>query len=130
VWCGVVQKALEDDKVELNRVKKIVGLALKPILGMPDGYYILDLSKEKDRVCLSLLLEQSEYRKTQMIEGSLDGLVSGSGNRIDVVFDNVFYHWVTAIFIVYHFLFAVFVILTMAPSSGIITIKNIIYSIM
>lgn len=69
----------------MARVKKLVGYALKPILGMPDGYYLLDLSKEKDRVCLALLLEQNEFKRTQYIEESLDGLVSISGECVSVL---------------------------------------------
>ena len=61
--------------MELARVKKIFGYALKPILGMPNGYYVLDLAKEKDRLCMSLLLEQSEFQMSRCIEQSVDGLV-------------------------------------------------------
>jgi hypothetical protein len=52
-----------------------MGLSLKPIVGMPDGYYSLDLSLEKNRVCFSSLLEQSEYMKVFRINESFESKV-------------------------------------------------------
>lgn len=40
-------------------LKKLLGQAYRPIIGIYDGYYCLDLSKENDRVCLAKLFEQN-----------------------------------------------------------------------
>mmetsp|Transcript_26381 Transcript_26381/g.39138 ORF Transcript_26381/g.39138 Transcript_26381/m.39138 type:complete len:1369 (+) Transcript_26381:243-4349(+) len=61
-----------DDKLELARIKKFMGNAYSPLLGLCDGYYVLDLSNEKDRLAMSLLLSQCEYRKKVDIEQSKD----------------------------------------------------------
>jgi hypothetical protein len=52
-----------------------MGLSLKPIVGMSDGYYSLDLSQEKNRACFTSLLEQSEYRKVLRIRDSYESKV-------------------------------------------------------
>jgi hypothetical protein len=52
-----------------------MGLSLKPIVGMPDGYYSLDLALKKDRSCFSSLIEQSEYMKLIRIRQSYEGKV-------------------------------------------------------
>ena len=62
----LMSKITKDDRVKISQVKRKVGVALKPILGMVNGYYILDLKKELDRLCLSLLLEQSESVNSKM----------------------------------------------------------------
>eukprot|EP01038_Epipyxis_sp_PR26KG_P006330 gene6330-8716_t len=56
----LVSKVTQDDRLEINRLKKAFGVALRPIFGSFNGYYMLDLSKELDRVCLVRLIEQSE----------------------------------------------------------------------
>ena len=40
-------------------LKKLLGQAYKTIIGIFDGYYCLDLTKENDRICLSKLFEQN-----------------------------------------------------------------------
>lgn len=57
-----------------------MGFSLKPIVGMPDGYYSLNLSIEKDRNCFASLLEQNEYMKYQKIRESFQELVGISRN--------------------------------------------------
>jgi Ca2+-binding EF-hand superfamily protein len=62
----LMSKITKDDRVKISQVKRKVGVALKPILGMYNGYYVLDLKKELDRLCLSLLLEQSSSINSKM----------------------------------------------------------------
>ena len=64
-----------NDRLELARLREKMGLSLKPIVGMPDGYYTLDLSRKKDRACFSSLIEQSEYMKLLRIRESYEGKV-------------------------------------------------------
>ena len=66
---------MNDDRTEFSRLREKMGNCLKPIIGMPDGYYNLDLSIEKDRTCLALLLEQSEYMKLRRIRESYESKV-------------------------------------------------------
>eukprot|EP01038_Epipyxis_sp_PR26KG_P005119 gene5119-7131_t len=55
-----VQSVLGDnDRSEMLRLKREMGAALKPILGAPNGYYKLDLSREMDRLCVGRLIEIS-----------------------------------------------------------------------
>jgi len=55
------------DKASLRQLVKLMGNALRPILGRYDGYYDLDLSMEMDRICLGKLLKQNEqHRRTCM----------------------------------------------------------------
>lgn len=56
----MVSKVTNDDHVEVARVKQALGPALRPIFGLPNGFYSLDLSKDVDRICLSKLLEISK----------------------------------------------------------------------
>ena len=53
----LVSKATNDDAVEVNLIRNFMGNALKPIFGLPCGFYRLDFSKEMDRLCLAKLLE-------------------------------------------------------------------------
>lgn len=47
-------------KTRQNRhLKKALGMAYYPLLGMYTGYYVLDLINQYDRICLHTLLEQS-----------------------------------------------------------------------
>lgn len=50
--------APEDDTVR-KRIKNQLGPAYRAIMGIPNGYYALDLSKESDRSCMTKLLELS-----------------------------------------------------------------------
>lgn len=72
---ALMSKALNNDRLELARLREKMGLSLKPIVGMPDGYYSLDLSRKKDRACFSSLIEQSEYLKLLRIRESYEGKV-------------------------------------------------------
>jgi Ca2+-binding EF-hand superfamily protein len=56
----LISKVTNDNYLELQRIKLTFGVSLKPLLGLYNGYYILDLSKEIHRICLVRLLEQSE----------------------------------------------------------------------
>ncbi len=53
----LVQKVLHGDKIEIHRLRREIGYALRPILGICDGYYVLDLSVKLDQLCLNRLLE-------------------------------------------------------------------------
>jgi hypothetical protein len=53
----LVGKLLHNNKTEIGKLKREVGFALKPMLGVMDGYYHLDLSREMDKICLTKLLE-------------------------------------------------------------------------
>lgn len=68
---NLMHKILDGDKLENARLKQMMGQALNPILGLPNGYYTLDLSREVDRQCLAKLLEQNESFRKQRIEKSL-----------------------------------------------------------
>ncbi|RYH14422.1 hypothetical protein EON65_33645 [archaeon] len=45
----LIQSLLEDNRTDMMRLKRDMGAALRPILGQPNGYYVLDLNKEIDR---------------------------------------------------------------------------------
>ena len=47
---NLITSLLENDRTEMLRLKRDFGAALRPILGNPNGYYILDLAKEMDRM--------------------------------------------------------------------------------
>jgi hypothetical protein len=83
----LMSKITKDDRVKISQVKRKVGVALKPILGMYNGYYVLDMKKELDRLCLSLLLEQSgsvnnkmRARDEEVFGNSVIGDTSQKGN--------------------------------------------------
>lgn len=42
-----------------RNLKKVLGMAYNPLLGMYNGYYYLDLFREYDRICLHKLIEKS-----------------------------------------------------------------------
>jgi Ca2+-binding EF-hand superfamily protein len=46
----------DQEKIRM-RVETALGAAYRPIMGLADGYYALDLKKEKDRSCLQKLFE-------------------------------------------------------------------------
>jgi hypothetical protein len=54
-------------RVEMTRLKREFGMLLRPMLGNPTGYYMLDLSKSSHRKCLNKLsaisASQAELRK-------------------------------------------------------------------
>ncbi len=55
----LVKKVTDNDVLEVQRIKGALGQSIKPIWGMPNGYYNLDLAKDMDRICLSMLFEHS-----------------------------------------------------------------------
>ncbi len=61
---------LDGDRTAMLRLKRDLGLALKAILGNANGYYLLDLSKEMDRLCVEKLLEISMTRAYKRMERS------------------------------------------------------------
>lgn len=62
---ALIKKITNNDILEVQRVKQALGQALKPIWGMPNGYYNLDLTKDMDRICLSMLFEHSHTLGSQ-----------------------------------------------------------------
>jgi hypothetical protein len=57
----------------LNRLRKLMGSCLNPMIGLYNGYYELDLSKPEDKVCMTKLLEQSQKLQEERINASLIG---------------------------------------------------------
>ena len=57
---SVVKAITNGDRSELMRLKREIGHALRPIMGAPNGYYVLDLSDEMDKFCFNRLLEISK----------------------------------------------------------------------
>ena len=70
---NLITSLLENDRTEMMRLKRDFGASLRPILGNPNGYYILDLSKEMDRMCLERLLEISTTAGNKRMESSKIG---------------------------------------------------------
>ncbi len=73
------------DRVEMNKVKRELGYAFKPLLGLYNGYYCLDLKQDLDRLCLIKLIEVSKTRMDR-VQGNNDpyllnvGDISQKGN--------------------------------------------------
>lgn len=61
------------DVRSLNRLRKLMGSCLNPMIGLYNGYYQLDLSKSQDKVCMTKLLEQSQKLQDERIAASLLG---------------------------------------------------------
>ena len=59
-----INNALGGNRIEMLKLKRAMGFALKPILGHPNGYYILDMTKNMDRICLNKLIEISKHVNT------------------------------------------------------------------
>jgi hypothetical protein len=57
----------------LNRLRKLMGSCLNPMIGLYNGYYHLDLSKEEDKSCMTKLLEQSQKQQDERMNASLIG---------------------------------------------------------
>jgi Ran GTPase-activating protein (RanGAP) involved in mRNA processing and transport len=60
----LVMKVTRGDKTQINLLKNAMGGAYKPYLGILNGYYSLDLSKQMDQIALTRLLEQSQTDNT------------------------------------------------------------------
>ena len=58
----LVTKVLKNDRQEMMTLKQTLGVAVRPLLGMANGYYTLDMSVALDRLCLMRLLEMSNSR--------------------------------------------------------------------
>lgn len=58
----LVNKVLDSNKVDINRLKREIGQAYKIIMGQPNGHYCLDMTQEMDRFALNRLLEISMTR--------------------------------------------------------------------
>ena len=69
----MMSKVTRDDHVEISHVKQALGPALRPIFGLPNGFYSLDLSKDVDRICLARLLEMSKTLNNRRIESDVVG---------------------------------------------------------
>lgn len=66
-----IYKIFGYDREAVKRLEFNLGNAMKPIYGIYDGYYSLDLSISSDRLCLKKLLEQSQKMKERAIQRSL-----------------------------------------------------------
>ena len=63
---ALVKKLIGGSKIELLKLKRSIGGAIRPLLGNPDGYYELDMAVEMDRFCIIRLLEiSSTFEKTR-----------------------------------------------------------------
>eukprot|EP00605_Chrysophyceae_sp_TOSAG23-4_P001328 GSChrysophyteH1.ASY1.ANO1.1445.1 assembled CDS len=58
----LVAKVLKNNRQEMLSLKQTLGVAVRPLLGMYNGYYELDLSVPLDRLCLMRLLEVSSSK--------------------------------------------------------------------
>jgi hypothetical protein len=58
-----LNRTLKENKEDWIALKSELGSAMKPLLGYPNGYYELDLSKENEKFCLLRLCEISETQK-------------------------------------------------------------------
>jgi hypothetical protein len=70
----MILSILSGERADMMRLKRDMGAALRPILGNPNGYYVLDLSKEMDRLCVEKLLEISMTLAQQRMESSKLGI--------------------------------------------------------
>jgi hypothetical protein len=64
-----------ENRQEVMRFKWEYGFLLKPLLGCPNGFYILDLSKDSHRKCFFKLLEINNHeseRRTKTFQKLLD----------------------------------------------------------
>ena len=58
----LLAKTMKGSKTEVARSRRDLGNLSRPILGSPDGFYVLDLSDISDRQCLTRLVEISKTR--------------------------------------------------------------------
>jgi hypothetical protein len=61
---------IDGNRQDMLRLKKDLGAALRPLIGNPNGYYVLDLTKEMDRLCLERLIELSATDAVNRCEAS------------------------------------------------------------
>ena len=55
----LIKRVTNNNIQEIQRINEGLGQAIKPILGMPCGYYFLDLAVPVNRICLTQLFEHS-----------------------------------------------------------------------
>ena len=82
----LVSKALDGNKTEMLQLRRKLGTAVRPVLGIVNGYFVLDLSKSLDRLCLVRLIEISKTRanvrtRTTKIPGGRVADLSHRGNN-------------------------------------------------
>jgi hypothetical protein len=65
-----IARVTKNNRVEQSRVKIAMGNALWPIIGLPNGFYMLDLGRDTDRICLSRLLELSNTSRFRNMAAS------------------------------------------------------------
>ena len=73
------------NRADILQLKRKMKYALKPIIGEPNGYYMLDLADDMDRLCITRLLEISRTTARNKMEKSklgygLVGDLSQHGN--------------------------------------------------
>jgi Ran GTPase-activating protein (RanGAP) involved in mRNA processing and transport len=75
----LIKKVTNNNIQEIQRIKEALGQAVKPILGMPCGYYYLDLADPVSRICLAQLFEHSHTlgRRRQQRCKTMDGWTFG-----------------------------------------------------
>lgn len=66
-----IHSVFQHNRSEVLRLKWEYGMVLRPLLGNPNGYYVLDLSKEIDRKCLLKLVKLHHQQKHHDIQGAL-----------------------------------------------------------
>lgn len=47
------------DRMEMLRLKREMGSSMRPLIGFPNGYYVLDMGNVMDRFCVNRLIENS-----------------------------------------------------------------------
>lgn len=57
---SLISRVIKGNKIEFVQLRIKIGLALRPMMGVPDGYYLLDLSNEMDRYCITRLIGISQ----------------------------------------------------------------------
>jgi hypothetical protein len=83
----LISHVTNDDRGQIDRLKKTVGPYIRTILGGMNGFYSLNLGKSIDRTCLSKLFEQSmaftsrrQYQSAFMAGHGVVGDPSQTGN--------------------------------------------------
>ena len=63
---NLVMSTIDGDRNEMLRLKKEMGMCMRVIMGNLNGYYVLDLASEMDRICMEKLIELSAtYNQTR-----------------------------------------------------------------
>jgi len=80
----LVTKVLKNDRQEMLALKQTLGVAVRPLLGMCNGYYELDMSVPLDRLCLMRLLEISSSRAILLRNMKINPLSSKGAREFDI----------------------------------------------